>query len=115
MEHPSYTGLERRRHRMYVTRNTEYHFRDQTCVAVRDRRTGQWLPSHLALNRTLSGGVRYTKGGTLLPSLAEPQVGDALYFGDQGPELVTSQLSAIDRPDRTMVSRYPDLCVGIDG
>ncbi|MFO0673294.1 MAG: hypothetical protein U0235_27385 [Polyangiaceae bacterium] len=34
-------GPDRRRHRVYVTKNTEYHFRDGFCVAVRgDRRPG---------------------------------------------------------------------------
>ena len=45
-----YPGQERRReHRVYVTRNTEYHFRAQTCVAVRDRKTGRFsalAPGH---------------------------------------------------------------------
>src|SRR6187549_387121 len=48
-KNPGYEGTERRRHRVYMTRNTEYHFRDGVCVAVRDRRTGDWLPGHLAL------------------------------------------------------------------
>ena len=34
----SFSGPDRRRHRVYVTKNTEYHFRDGFCVAVRDRR-----------------------------------------------------------------------------
>ncbi len=38
-----YAGPDRRRHRVYVTKNTEYHFRDGFCVAVRDRRTGDFL------------------------------------------------------------------------
>ena len=42
---------ERRRHRVYVTRNTEYHFRDGFCVAVRDRRSGDFLQGHLAVQR----------------------------------------------------------------
>ncbi len=29
-------GSERRIHRVFVTKNTEYHVRWQTCVAVRD-------------------------------------------------------------------------------
>ena len=105
---PTYQGQERRKHRMFVTRNTEYHFRERTCVAVRDRRTGQWLSAHLALNRILSGGIRFSIG-TRLPSLGEPDVGDALYFGEDGQELVTSLLCSIDRPDKELVSGYPAL------
>jgi hypothetical protein len=111
MNTATYRGQDRRKHRMYVTRNTEYHFRDRTCVAVRDRRSGTWLHSHLALNRTLSGAVRFA-GGTLIPCIADPNVGDALYFGEDGQELVTSQLDAIDRPGKTVVRSYPSLAAG---
>jgi hypothetical protein len=92
---------------MYVTRNTEYHFRDQVCVAVRDRNSGTWLSSHLALNRRLSGGVRFHKNGTAIPCLEEPGVGDALFFGSGGRELVTSLLCEIKRPEKKIVVSYP--------
>jgi hypothetical protein len=108
MDTLNYQGRERRKHRRFVTRNTEYHFRDRTCVAVRDRRSGEWLASHLALNRSLTGAVRYASGN-VLPSLGEPRVGDALYFGEEGHELVTSLLCAIDRPDKALVTAYPRL------
>lgn len=103
----SYPGHERRQHRVYVTRNTEYHFRGQTCVAVRDRKTGRFFNSHLAVQRTLSGGVRYQSNGTAVPSCAPPQVGEALYFGEDGRELVTSLCSSIERPERRAVADYP--------
>ena len=103
----SYQGQERRQHRMYVTRNTEYHFRGPTCVAVRDRKTGRFLLSHLAVRRSLSGGVKYHANGTAVPSCAPPQVGEALYFGDDGRELVTSICSSIERPARNLVAAYP--------
>ena len=108
-----YRGNERRQHRMYVTRNTEYHFRGQTCVAVRDRKTGQFLASHLAVERRLSGAVKYQRNGTAIPSDAPPQVGEALYFADGGRELVTSLCSSIERPERQLVASYPSL--GGDG
>ena len=100
-------GHERRQHRMYVTRNTEYHFRGEVCVAVRDRKTGRFLPSHLAMQRRLSGGVKYQSNGSAIPSCAPPQVGEALYFGDDGRELVTSLCSSIERPERRVVASYP--------
>jgi len=102
-----YEGRERRQHRVYVTRNTEYHFRGETCVAVRDRKTGRFLQSHLAVQRTLSGGVKYQSNGTAIPSCAPPQIGEALYFGDDGRELVTSLCSSIERPERKLVAAYP--------
>ena len=103
-----YEGRERRQHRMYVTRNTEYHFRGETCVAVRDRKTGRFLQSHLAVQRTLSGGVKYQANGTAIPSWAPPQVGEALYFGDDGRELATSLCASIERPERNLVAAYPN-------
>jgi len=103
-----FAGQERRRHCVYVTRNTEYHFRGQTCVAVRDRKTGQFLPTHQAVRRTLSGGVKFQSNGTAVPSCASPQIGEALYFGDDGRELVTSRCARIERPERNIVAAYPD-------
>jgi hypothetical protein len=102
----NYGGPERRRHHMYVTRNTEYHFRDKVCVAVRDRKTGRWLVSHLAVSRKLTGGVRFRENGTAF-SLDAPQVGEALYFGDDGRELLTSLLCGVERPERDIVQSYP--------
>lgn len=98
---------ERRRHRMFVTRNTEYHFRDSVCVAVRDRRSGTWLPSHLALHRRVTGRVRFQDNGVAIPFGGLPEVGEALYFGDDGRELVTSLLTSIERPAKVLVTAYP--------
>jgi hypothetical protein len=92
---------------MYLTRNTEYHFRDDVCVAVRDRRTGSWLVSHLALERRLGGSVRFLRNGAAVPSEDTPQLGEALYFGLGGQELVTSALCGIGRPQKPIVESYP--------
>ena len=92
---------------MYVTRNTEYHVRGEVCVAVRDRRTGRWLPSHLAVQRRLAGGVCIHANGAAVPSCTDPRVGDALYFDGDDRELVTSLLASIERPSRDLVKAYP--------
>ena len=47
-----------RRHRVYVTRNTEYHFRDGFCVAVRDRRSGDFSRATSRVRRRLQGGAQ---------------------------------------------------------
>jgi hypothetical protein len=104
---PDYLGPERRRHSLYVTRNTEYHLRDGVCVAVRDRDSGSWLPGHLALSRRLSGAVRATASGTWLPTLEAPAPGEALYFGEGGRELITSALASVGRPPLEAVRCYP--------
>lgn len=102
-----YEGPERRRHRVYVTRNTEYHFRDGFCVAVRDRRTGDFLHGHLALRRRIHGGLRFYLNGAIMPNPGEPEVGEAIYFEANGRDLVTSPLEKIERPVREVVSAYP--------
>jgi hypothetical protein len=91
---------------MFVTRNTEYHFRDNVCVAVRDRSSGRWLLSHLALEREISGRVQFRSNGAAIPCEEMPRVGDALFFGAGGRELVTSLLCAIERPSKELVREY---------
>jgi hypothetical protein len=99
-------GPERRRNKLFVTRNTEYFLNDGVCVAVRDRRTEAWLDGHLAIGRPLSGGVRVLKNGEAIPVKDDPQVGEALYFSDGGRELITSVLCSIGRPSREVALQY---------
>ncbi len=99
---------ERRRHRVYVTRNTEYHFRDGFCVAVRDRRTGDFLQGHLAVRRRLHGGLKFFANGAIVPNEGDPQPGEALYFAADGRDLVTSTVERIDRPAKALVEAYPE-------
>ena len=102
----SYAGPERRKNRVFVTKNTEYHFRADLCVAVRDRRSKKWLPSHLAIGRRLSGGVHFHRNGTAMPVCEAPAVGEALYFADDGRELITSAVCGLERPPREVVKSY---------
>ena len=99
---------ERRRHRVYVTRNTEYHFRDGFCVAVRDRRTGDFLQGHLAVKRRLHGGLKFFPNGAIVPNPGDPRPGEALYFAAEGRDLVTSPVESIERPPRRIVEAYPE-------
>ena len=106
MEHPV---VERRRHRVYVTRNTEYHMRDGVCVAVRDRRTGRFVPAHVALSLKLEGGVRLFANGGVIPRIEKPGVGDAIWFAtseDASRQIVTSRIEAIERPTKDVVASY---------
>ena len=100
-------GQERRRRRMYVTQNSEYHFRDSHCIAVRDRNAGTWLLAHRALDREASGSIRRGETAEPFPCLEMPRVGDALFFGTTGPDVITSVVSAVKRPERTIVQNYP--------
>jgi hypothetical protein len=102
------SNKERRRRQKFVTRNSEYHFKDRRCVAVRDLNEGNWLLAHDALAKPLSGTIRFGRDGAAYPSLDPPRVGDALFFGDNGgPELITSVIHAIDRPTKDEVRSYP--------
>lgn len=103
----AFPGNERRRHRVYVTKNTEYHFRDGFCVAVRDRRTGDFLRGHLALRRRLHGGLKFYLNGAIVPNPGEPAPGEALYFAYEGRDLVTSPLESVERPEKAIVATYP--------
>lgn len=107
----AYEGPDRRRHRVYVTRNTEYHFRDGTCVAVRDRRTGDFLHGHLALRRRPAGGLRFFLNGAIVPNPGDPREGEALYFAlsdrEEGRDLVTSPVERIERPSKELTRAYP--------
>jgi hypothetical protein len=104
----SYPGPERRRHRVYLTRNTEYHVRDRTCVAVRDRRTGDFMHGHLALARRIEGGLRFFRNGSIAPNAGEPRPGESLYFASEGRDLVTSPLESVERPEKDVVLAYYD-------
>lgn len=97
---------ERRIHKVFVTKNTEYHVRRDTCVAVRDRKSGRFLRGHLAINSTVGGGLRFHRDGGVKATDSLPSVGESLFFVAQGRDLVTSAVVAIDRPARNVVATY---------
>lgn len=102
-----YAGPERRRRKVYLTRNTEYHFVDDVCIAVRHRNSGQWRMAHVALQRSLSGCVRFSEHGELQPQSGPPSVGDALFFASRGADVITSTLTAVARPLPQTIETYP--------
>jgi hypothetical protein len=109
--HP-HAGPERRRRRVYVTRNTEYHVEDGTCVAVRNRRTQEFVHGHLALERRVEGALKFFSNGSIAPNAGEPQPGESLYFANEGQltegrDLVTSPLESVARPDQETIGAYP--------
>lgn len=109
-----YGGPERRRHRVFVTRNSEYHCRDGVCVAVRDCGTGEFLRSHSAIGRCMSAGVKFNHDGGIesISAPTEPHVGEQLCFSagnsDNPRDVITSPLKAIERPAAELVERYPN-------
>jgi hypothetical protein len=112
MSNQSYSGPERRRHRVFVTRNSEYHCRDGVCVAVRDRKTGEFLREHTALGRRMSASVHFSRDGRIegisAPDEAHP--GEQLCFSSAADEehgdVITSPLKTVERPPKEVVLRY---------
>lgn len=103
----SYAGRERRIHRVFVTRNTEYHVRKDTCVGVRDRESGDWLQTHFALNLAVSGAIRFFDSGAMTAEPGLPKIGESMYFEASGRDLVTSSVIAVERPKPELLEQYP--------
>ena len=101
----SHEGSERRVHRVFVTRNTEYHVRAEVCVAVRDRAGDRWRDDHPAVGRRLAGALKHLHGG-IVPTLDPPEVGHSVYFRRGDRDLVTSVVERIERPARDVVATY---------
>ena len=110
-----YAGPERRRNRVLVTCNSEYHCRDGSCVAVRDRRTGQFVADHQAIGKRMTGGMRITPDGGIA-GVSRPEAlleGEQLCFsscnGDLDHDVITSPLVSVERPPRDVANRYDHL------
>ena len=110
----SYRGPERRRNHVLVTQNREYHVHDDRCVAVRDRKTHQFVPDHPALGKQLTGGMK-TRDGDILgvspPDSLEP--GERICFsardGRIDKDVLTSALVGIERPPKEVIASYPGI------
>ncbi len=96
--HGSGMSAERRRHRVFFTRHTEYHLRGDECVGVRDRCSGSWVARHAALRlRALT-----------LPSMYETAswVGRRIQFWGSDTDVLTSPVVAVGRPRLEEVVAY---------
>jgi hypothetical protein len=99
---------ERRRNRVFVTRNTEYHCRDALCVAVRDRKTGKWIPDHPAISVPVASGLYIDQDS--LPHLRTPDLGKPLIFYTKASrKVITTPVQGIGRPEKEVVMAYPPL------
>ncbi len=107
---PEYAGPDRRRRRVYVTQNHEYHCKDGLCIAVRDTRTGSFLPKHAAVGKRVTGALVF-HGGTI-ESIIPPEEaapGQRIHFAvdvEDRRDVLTSSLKAIERPPRDVVAQY---------
>ena len=95
-------GLERQYDRVRLTRNSEYYCFHDTCLAVRDPKTGELRKDHAAIGRQFAGSIRLSSDGRIESVTrcgAEPHPGMSLLFsnGKLGEELLTSKLRAVER------------------
>jgi hypothetical protein len=97
-----YRGPERRKYRVFVTDNTEYHLRADICVAVRNTKTGEWLEHHFTIGSRLEGGLSVRGGGFDL-HVGAPEVGDRLAFDN---DVLTSPVRTMRRPGLDTVKIY---------
>jgi hypothetical protein len=103
-----YSGPERRIHKVFVTKNTEYHTIKNVCIGVKDRTSGQWVSKHKALTKRLCGAIRFTRGG-MRPNTGAPRAGESLYFHGEDIDVVTSSLIMVERPAKEIVASYPSV------
>jgi hypothetical protein len=97
---------DRRRHKVFVTQNTEYHLRDDICVAVRDTREGMWSRKSKLLSARLMGAVD-SCNSLSSNRCSPPEPGKHLLFmTDEGELLVTTRLENIERPPKEAVQHY---------
>jgi hypothetical protein len=109
-----FRGVERRRHTVLVTENSEYLFRDDRCIAVRNRTAGRFVDDHHAIGLRLTYGIRYGLDGIEQISVAQDLLlGERLCLSEMRDgrefEVITSPLLSIERPSRDVVDRY-DAC-----
>ena len=110
-----YSGKNRRRRFVYETRNSEYHVFDRTCIAIRDKHSGDWIDGHSALRRRIEGGVRVFSNGAAIPTLKPPEIGAPMYFHIDdacAEQVITSKIVAVNRPDLDDLDRYPTAKTG---
>jgi hypothetical protein len=88
----------RRRHRVFATKHTEYHLRVDEVVAVRDRSTGEWQRKHAALR---------LRAINLPPVGAEAEwIGRRLQFWGHAMDVVTSPVMEVLRPALEAIDHY---------
>ena len=101
-----YSGPERRIHKVFVTRNTEYHMKSSTCIAIRDRKSGDWQKDHFALQQEVSGSISFENAGSIKITPGLPKVGESMYFDIGRCDLITSEVVSIERPMADLLASY---------
>lgn len=91
---------------VFATHNTEYHLRGALCVAIRDRRTGEWLVEHEALGAKVTCMLaRY--GGQWRRHVLSPRTGSVLWF--ESVQVTTSAIRVCRPAADHETQQYPML------
>ncbi len=91
---------------VFATANTEYHLRGALCVAIRDRRTGEWLTEHDALGAEVTCMLARV-GGQWRRHVLSPRTGSALWFSKV--QVTTSTIRACRPATNHETTQYPIL------
>jgi hypothetical protein len=98
-------GIERRKNKLFVTRNSEYYTHDGVCLRVRDRRRREWIDGHDAIGHRLTGALHVPKLAGESPIHDVPEPGDTLVFESGPHKVLTSPLERVSRPPRSAFVR----------
>ena len=97
--------VNRRRHRVFVTKHTEYHLRDNQCIGVRDRTSGTWIRHHVALRLEAPHLPPWDRG--------HAHLGHRIRFRGRSGDVLTSAVVAVGRPVQQALVSYVSLeCSG---
>jgi len=90
-----------------MTRNTEYHFATPVCVAVRGPSDGRVASGSFGSPAPPFRQHTFLHERRAAPESGEPKIGEALFFGEGGRDLITSPLESVARPPKELVADYP--------
>ena len=90
---------------VFATHNTEYHLRASRCVAIRDRRTGEWITEHQALGADVTCMLAPQRGGGWRRHALSPRTGSVLWF--QSVEVTTSTIRVARVAEEHETAQYP--------
>lgn len=99
----AYTGPDRRIHRIFVTRNSEYHVRRGVCIAVRRLTDPELTVEHPAIGSSVVAGIGYCEERGCRAYYGMPEAGDQICFSN---DVLSSPVRKLARPSRELVATY---------
>lgn len=89
---------------VFATQNTEYHLRGALCVAMRDRRSGEWITEHDALGAEVTCMLARI-GGQWRRHALSVRIGSVLWF--ERVQVTTSSIRVIRAATEHETAQYP--------